>query len=269
MNDDVPTDLIEAARGYERLFVPALFRQWTGHLLDAVGVRSGSHVMDVACGTGALARDALKRVGPSGRVVGVDPAPGMLAVAQELEPHVEWALGTAESLPESDDAFDSVVCQFGFMFFTDRAKALEEMYRVCKSAGAVAIAVWDSLDQNAAYADLVALLDRTIGTPAGDAVRAPFALGDKRQVATQFERAGFSDVSTKTVVGTADFPSTRHMVEAELRGWLPLFDIHLSEAEIGTVLAESDTALAQYLSVEGRGQFPISAHIISGTKRTR
>ena len=86
MSIDAPDELVEAGRGYERLFVPALFSVWTRHLVDGAGVREGLHVLDVACGTGVLARTALQRVGATGRVVGVDPAPGMLAAADEIEP---------------------------------------------------------------------------------------------------------------------------------------------------------------------------------------
>ena len=86
MGQDSSEDVIEAGRGYERLFVPALFEAWTKHLVDGAEVQEGSHVLDVACGTGVLARAALARIGGSGRVVGADPAPGMLAAANEKEP---------------------------------------------------------------------------------------------------------------------------------------------------------------------------------------
>lgn len=80
MTAQISEDLVEAGRGYERLIVPALFEVWTKHLIDGAGVREGWCVLDVACGTGVLARHALARTGPNGRVVGVDPAAGMLAV---------------------------------------------------------------------------------------------------------------------------------------------------------------------------------------------
>ncbi|MEO1160372.1 MAG: methyltransferase domain-containing protein, partial [Pseudomonadota bacterium] len=94
---------LEAGRGYEALFVPALFAPWTGHVLDGAGVQDGDHVLDVGCGSGVLARDALARSGQSGRVVGIDPAPGMIAAAREAEPGVEWILANAEALPFDAD----------------------------------------------------------------------------------------------------------------------------------------------------------------------
>jgi ubiquinone/menaquinone biosynthesis C-methylase UbiE len=103
---DAPPEEVAAATAYENLHVPSLFRQWAPRVLDAAGVRSGERVLDVACGTGVLAREATARVGPSGGVAGVDPGAGMLAVAAQLEPGVEWRQGTAEALPYPDDVFD-------------------------------------------------------------------------------------------------------------------------------------------------------------------
>ena len=66
MSQEVSEELLEAGRGYESLFVPALFEAWTKHLIDGAGVRDGSNVLDVACGTGVLARSALARTGAGG-----------------------------------------------------------------------------------------------------------------------------------------------------------------------------------------------------------
>ena len=76
---------------------------------DAARIGPGQRALDVACGTGALAREAEKRVGSAGFVAGVDPDPGMLAVAEELAPAVEWRQGAAEAVPYSDQTFDAVV----------------------------------------------------------------------------------------------------------------------------------------------------------------
>src|SRR5262245_6199314 len=104
-------------------------------LADAVRIRPGERVLDVACGTGVLARQAASRVGSEGSVAGVDPSPGMLAVAKRLAPAIAWRQGTAEALPFEDGSFDAVVSQFGMMFFADRGRAIREMLRVLIPGG--------------------------------------------------------------------------------------------------------------------------------------
>ena len=248
VNEPNLADQIEGARAYEGLHVPALFEQWCPRVLDAAGVEVGQSVLDVACGTGVLAREATARVGPAGRVAGVDPGAGMLAVAGELAPNVEWQEGTAESLPFRDQSFDAVVSQFGLMFFSDRTKALSEMVRVLKPGGRLAVAVWDSLDNSDAYPIAVKLLERLAGDDAANALRAPFVLGDKDALVALFEDSGVESVGIETVIGEARFPSIKTMVEADLRGWLPVMGVFLNEDQIQSILEEAETALAEYVT---------------------
>ncbi len=266
MDQDVSEELIEAGRGYESLFVPALFEAWTKHLVDGAGIRAGSHVLDVACGTGVLARDALARAGATGRVVGADPAPGMLAAAREIESGIEWVLCSAEALAVDDETFDCVVSQFGMMFFQDRQKSADEMFRAMKSGGSLAIAVWRSVEHNPAYADIISVLEEQVGTAAADALRLPFSLGDAGKVTAVLEGSGFTDIAVEAKTESARFPSSRQMVEAELRGWLPLFEIFLSEDEIDKVLLESDKTLDKYAGPSGEAVFPTSAHVFTARR---
>jgi SAM-dependent methyltransferase len=261
---NAPPEEVAAATAYENLHVPSLFRQWAPRVLDAVGVRSGERVLDVACGTGVLAREATARVGPSGGVAGVDPGAGMLAVAAQLEPGVEWRQGTAEALPYPDDVFDVTASQFGLMFFADREQALREMRRVTKPGGRIAVAVWDRLENSGAYPVEVELLERLAGTRAADALRAPFVLGDTTELAALFERAGLASVSITTRSGPASFPSVRTMVEADLRGWLPVMGVDLDEDLIARILREAEDMLARFVTPDGRVAFDSPAHVVMG-----
>jgi SAM-dependent methyltransferase len=178
MNDPALQAQIDSATAYQEFFVPALFQAWAPRVVAAARIQPRDRVLDVACSTGVLAREAASRLGSTGSVAGLDPNPGMLAVAGRLAPALEWRRGTAESLPYADQSFDVVVSQCGLMFFTDRRQALREMLRGLAPGGRLVIAVWDWLDNTPAYAAEVALLARIAGRRAADALRAPFVLGD-------------------------------------------------------------------------------------------
>jgi SAM-dependent methyltransferase len=233
---------------------------------DVAQLKSGDRVLDVACGTGVLARAAAERATPGGSVVGLDPNPGMLAIAAELAPAVEWRQGAAESLPFPDASFDAVVSQFGLMFFSDRRTALREMLRVLRPGGRLAVAVWDSLDHTPAYAAEVALLERVAGRAAADALRAPFVLGDRQVLTALFADAGMPGARIATVPGTAEFPSARTLVEADLRGWLPVMGVTLSEPAIARILEEADDVLRDCVTLEGTARFASPAHVVAATK---
>lgn len=257
---------IAAATAYESLHVPAVFKQWAPLVVQAAGIGQGHRVLDVACGTGVLAREAMSQVGVTGRVCGLDAGAGMLAVASQIAPTVEWQQGLAEMLPYEEGAFDAVISQFGLMFFQDRLGALKEMHRVMVSGGRLAVAVWDALENLEAYPLAVDLLQRLAGRDAANALRAPFVLGDRHALAGLFQDAGFKAVSTATYIGRAHFPSVKVMMEAEVRGWLPVMGVHLDEDLIRTILHAAEDVLYPYVTSDGRMEFDTSAHIVTARK---
>ena len=105
---------------FQRYIVPLITSLWAADLIDRSAPSEGERVLDVACGTGVVARGASERMG-TGRVVGLDLNAGMLAVArtvpQESGPQVEWYEASAQSMPFPDASFDLVLCQLGLQFF--------------------------------------------------------------------------------------------------------------------------------------------------------
>ena len=265
---DQPTlaSQINAAKTYEALFNPALFGQWATIVVDAAQVQTGQKILDLACGTGILAREVASRIGGDGYVAGVDPNPGMLSVAKDLLPTVDWRQGVAEKIPFPDQIFDTVVSQFGLMFFQDRTESIRQMLRVTKHSGRLVVAVWDSIENIPGYLAEMKLIEDLAGTLAGEAIRAPFALGNRRNLYNLFEESGAAYVSVTTHKGTARFPNVQTMVEAELRGWLPVMGVHLSDAKIDRILQEAEVALAPYTTSKGKVVFDVSAHIVTAKK---
>jgi SAM-dependent methyltransferase len=252
-----------AADTYDEFFVPALFGAWAAPVADAAAIARGQDVLDVTSGTGVLAREAARRVQPSGKVIGLDRNDGMLAVARRKAPEIEWRQGQAEALPFGGDRFDAVVSQFGLMFFEDRALALAEMWRVLKPGGRLAVAVWDALEHAPGYAAMTALLQRLFGARVADALRAPFALGDPAALAALAAKAGIpAQITTRE--GTARFPSIDAWVHTDVKGWT-LADM-IDDGQYQQLRREAPRALARFVQPDGTVLFDAPGHILCATK---
>lgn len=135
----------DPARIYEEYLGRTIADPWTRILLEYASLGSGEQVLDLACGTGSVARQVAPIVGERGKVSALDINPGMLAVARSLDPPdgatIEWLQGDALALQFPDGAFDIVLCQQGLQFFADRARGLREMRRVLVAGGRTAISV--------------------------------------------------------------------------------------------------------------------------------
>jgi len=245
-----------AAEIYEEFFVPALFGQWAPIMADAAGIKAGQRVLDVACGTGVLARKAADW---SASVTGLDRNEGMLAMARRMAPLIAWKTGRAEQLPFPDGSFDAVVSQFGLMFFDDRLQALREMRRVLTPGGRLAVAVWDRLENSPGYAAMAALLERLFGRCICGELYAPFALGDAEKLRALFEEAGFADVKVTTHAGTARFPSIEAWVRTDVKGWT-LADL-IDDDQYALLVREAAVALRPYARSDGIVMFDAPALI--------
>ncbi len=257
------TELENAATFYEKLMVPALFAPWAQTLLETAGFTPGHRLADIACGTGIVARTAMQQADDSDEsVVGLDANPGMLSVARGLAPRIDWREGVAEQLPFDNESFDTVVSQFGLMFFEDRHAALREMRRVVAPGGRLVVAVFHDLSNVPGYSAMTDILDDVAGPDVASALQMPFSLGDARQLGSLCAEAGLSGAEIKTLHGTARFSDARTMVLADVQGWFPLAGISLSEKQIDEIVERLDNTLANYRASDGSLSFPLPAHLI-------
>ncbi|MCB0091113.1 MAG: methyltransferase domain-containing protein [Caldilineaceae bacterium] len=253
-----------AAEIYDEFFVPALFAEWAEPVANAAQVALGQQVLDVACGTGVLTRAVHQRVQPGGTAIGLDINDGMLSVARQKTPAIDFREGNAQDLPFNDAQFDAVVSQFALMFFTDRVKAIQEMMRVLRPGGHLAVAVWDTVNNVEGYAALSNLMDQLYGQETGDAVRSPFVLGDVAQLRALFAQAGVDKVELLHDVGVMRFPSLRDWLTTEIRGWI-LAD-KLTDDQFEEFMAAAEPILAPFVTTDGSVALKAPAHIVTLTK---
>jgi len=195
------------AGAYDRL-TGRWSRMYIGRALDVARGRHGTHVLDVATGTGDAAIAATDRVGPRGRVVAIDISAPMLreAMAKAAGRPIEFAEGDAQSLPYPDASFDSIVCLFGLMFIPDKVAALLGFRRVLRPGGRVAAASWNT-PMHAPFAGLVAeALAQELPDDRSDLLR-PFSLADPDGNVALYKAAGFTDVTVELQTLTSPFSS--------------------------------------------------------------
>lgn len=255
---------LNTAEVYERKFVPALFGEWAPPLVEAAGVAPGNSVLDVACGTGVVARAAADRVGRQGRVVGLDINESMLAVARRLRPDIEWEHGDAADLPFPDASFEVVLCQASLMFFPDRASALREMARVVTPGGTVAVQVWASLESQSGYGPFIDIAARHAGQEAIDLLSSYWVLGDLDLVAALLDAASLEVTAIQTRVGKARFDSIDELVKTEVES-TPLID-RISDQVYDSILEDARVALESFTTEDGSAEVPIVGHLITACK---
>lgn len=257
---------LSAAETYEEKFVPAIFAEWAEAIVAAARLAPGQRVLDVACGTGAVARRAAQIVDAE-QVTGVDINAAMLAVAARVSPDIHWQRGDAEALPLPDAAFDTVFCQMSLMFFPDPGRALREMARVARTGGTVAVAVPGLLTEQPAYGPFVELAGRYAGSDAMALLGTYWACGDPAWLRGVFEDAGLAVTDVITHTGTAHYGSAEEFVAVEVNS-TPLA-ARLDPAQYEAIRAGARDVLAPFRQDDGSVAVPLNGVLVTARKDAR
>jgi ubiquinone/menaquinone biosynthesis C-methylase UbiE len=209
-----------AAESYERYLVPLFFAPGAQYLIELAALKEGERVLDLASGTGIVARSAASKVGTNGMVVGLDRNESMLAVARkassDIHPPIEWRHGDARSIPFPDASFDVIFCQQGLQFFPDRSAALLEAYRVLVPNGRLVLSAMRPIKHNPEYNLLAEALERYVGSDTGTMMRSPFLPLSTSELRDLIKSAGFAHVRILIGVGPVRYPSVSEFLRREL-----------------------------------------------------
>ena len=187
---------------YERELVGPLFRPWAELTVDEVNPGPAERVLDVACGTGIVARVASERIGSGRGLVGVDISPGLLAVARAVAPDIDWREGYAGALPLADgEQFEVVLCQQGLQFFPDKPAAAAQMRRALAQDGRLAVSTWLADDEIPFFRDLRRVAEGHLGPIADQR----FSFGDGLALESLLRGAGFDHVRSTHISRTIRF----------------------------------------------------------------
>ena len=246
-----------AAEAYERHLVPALFAPFAERLIERAQPQAGDRVLDVACGTGIVARLATTR---GASAAGLDLNASMIEVARATAPSLEWITGDATELPFPDGSFDLVLCQAGLQFFPDRTAAVAEMRRVLAPQGGLAILVWRAIEHQPAWLKLAEALDRHAGPEAGALMRAPFTFSDAAELKQ------LVGGSVRIVIETVSFPSARDMLACQAAASPLAGPIQALSDEAREALAADFEASMRPHADDAGVAFPQEAHIVTATR---
>jgi SAM-dependent methyltransferase len=255
---------LAAAERYEEAFVPAFFAQWAPLLCEAAGVHAGHRVLDVACGTGIVARTAADIVGPAGAVVGLDVNDAMLTVARRQRPDLEWRQGRAEALPFADGTFDVGLSQMALMFFPDRRAALSEMARVVTAGGSVGVAVPAPLERQPGFVPLVDVAVRHSGPEAESLLTTYFACGALSELEGLVAATGLTVTVGTAHVGRYRSPSVEAMVALEVES-TPLGE-RITQDQYRRILEDAHDVLRPFTAADGSVDAPFESNIVAARK---
>jgi SAM-dependent methyltransferase len=197
---------------YEEVLVPLIFEPYAKDIAQRLAPRAPERVLEIAAGTGAVTRKLAAALPPATTIVATDLNQGMLDIASQVGTvrPVQWRQADAMQLPFDDGSFDAVVCQFGAMFFPDRAKAFAEARRVLQPGGVLLFNVWDRIEENE-FADEIskALAEVFPQDPPRFMARTPHGYHDVAAVACDVREGGFNaapEISTLTARSRAATP---------------------------------------------------------------
>jgi SAM-dependent methyltransferase len=268
MNPSVTDKVFAGAipRLYESHLVPLIFAPYAVDLANRLRPRAPARVLELAAGTGVLTRALATALPADVDIVATDLNQDMLdhAATRGTARPVEWRRADAMQLPFADGTFDAVVCQFGWMFFPDRAKAFAEARRVLAPGGVLLFSVWDRIEDNE-FADVVtdALALRFPQNPPQFLARTPHGYHDRRIFERDLADGGFKGaaridtLAERSRAESASVPAIAFCQGTPLRNELEALDASLEDAS--NVAAEAIARRFGSGPVDGKMQ----AHVVT------
>src|SRR5437764_2612015 len=255
---------------YDSLLVPLLFESYARDLAERVARLEPRNILETAAGTGVLTRAVAEKLPAAARIVATDLNQPMLdraADRQREDRRISWRQADALSLPFADGEFDAVVCQFGVMFFPDKAQGYREARRVLEPGGHFLFNVWDRIAANE-FADVVAeaVAEIFAKDPPAFLARTPYGHHDLGTIREALTAAGFGAITFETVDVRSTARSSREPAIAFCQGTPLRNEI---EARDASRLEQATTAAAEALA-RRFGQGPVEggmrAHVIAARR---
>lgn len=257
------------ALNYDRYLLPMLFTPYARDLAERLAWLDEGHVLETACGTGAVTRELRATLPPSVSITATDLNPDMIEIAAKNVPvsGVAFQAANAQELPFAENTFDAVVCQFGVMFYPDRALGFREALRVLRPGGTYLFNVWDHLEKNAISHTFARAVEEALPHIAPCFLsRVPFNCGDYQPLLDLLRATGFDDVKAHTVELTSKAESLQQTVTGLGEGSPIRAELFGSSDADGRKALDAASRAIEAKFGKGPIAAPMSAHVIVARK---
>jgi ubiquinone/menaquinone biosynthesis C-methylase UbiE len=253
---------------YDRFLVPLIFEPYAVDLADRVAKSQPRDVLETAAGTGVLTRALASRLAPSVRIVATDLNQPMLdqASRRQAEGAPQWKQADALALPFADQSFDAVACQFGVMFFPDKARAYREVHRVLVRGGTYHFNVWDSFTFNPFARITQDTVARFFREDAPIFYAVPFGYHRIDDIKASLLEAGFEDIAVHVLKIDRSIPSSRQFAEGLILGNPIVEEIRTRGVDPEPIVTAVMTALQAAFGPDP-GCMPLQAIVFRARKR--
>ena len=206
---------------YDRYLGPVLFEPYAVDIAERITLPENGRLLELACGTGIVTRRLRDRLPHTVQIVATDLNEAMMSyAAQKFQPNenVEWRQADATHLPFDDQAFDVIVCQFGAMFFPDKAQAMREAFRVLKAGGRFWLSTWDAIELNELAMTAHSTVSKYFDNNPPDFYEVPFSLHDENELKNLLSAAGFSAADVTRLAFTSHASSAKDVAKGLIHG---------------------------------------------------
>lgn len=252
---------------YERDLVPLIFAPYAQDLVERIAQRPVARVLEIAAGTGVVTRRLAATLPASTAIVATDLNPPMLEIAQSIGTArpVEWRQADAMQLPFADGIFDAVVCQFGVMFFPEKAKAFADIHRVLAPGGILLFNVWDRIEANElTHAVTQALESMFPDDPPRFMARVPHGYFDLETIQRDLLEGGFTRQATINTIALRSHAESARIAAVAICQGTPLRN-EIEARDPSRLEEATDAATAAITERFGDGPVDgrIQAHVVT------
>lgn len=207
------------------LIFDAYAKDMAARITPLIKANPNSRLLELAAGTGIVTKQVLASLPPTAKLTVTDISEPMLGVAKAVlsDPRLTFQSADACQLPFADLSFDTLLCQYGVMFFPDKVQAMKEARRVLAPGGTYIFNIWDSFEHNPIPHTVHQTLATLIPTnPIPFLAKMPFGYSDRAEIERVTRAGGFTIIKIETV----EFPSSAPSAADAARAWVegtPIF----------------------------------------------